>query len=49
MLKEYCEKFNLNYDEAIKYKNNHQELTDTEVISHFKPDLHINIFGEIIE
>jgi hypothetical protein len=49
MLKEYCEKFNLDYDEVMKYKNAHQELTDTEVILHFKPDLHINILGKIIE
>jgi hypothetical protein len=48
-LEKYCEQFNLNFDEAVQYKNAHPELTDEQIILHFRPDLHINIFGELYE
>jgi hypothetical protein len=49
MLKEYCEKFNLDYDEVMKYKNANPELNDYEVLFHFKTNIHVNILGKIIE
>lgn len=33
---------------ARKYRKKHPELTDNEVIIHYRPDLRLNIFGNII-
>lgn len=46
--KEMCEKANINYNSACSYKSKHKELTNSEVIVHFRPDLRINIFGNVI-
>ncbi len=47
-VKEICEKANLNYKSVCSYKNKHKELRYEQVIAHFRPDLRINIFGNVI-
>lgn len=44
-----CKRFNINYQSAIAYRNNHKDLNNTQIIQHFRPDLVINIFGELVE
>lgn len=34
---------------AYGYKYIHPELTDNQIIVYYRPDLRLNIFGEIIE
>ena len=46
--KEMCEKTNINYNSACSYKSKHKELTNSQVIVHFRPELRINIFGDVI-
>ena len=43
-----CKKANVNYNTARVYKNSHPELTDEQVIIYYRPDLYINIFGELV-
>lgn len=47
--KQKCLRNNINYEVARMYKHKHTELTDEQVIVQFRPDLSINIFGEIVE
>ena len=47
--KQKCIDYNVNYQTAIKYRKIHPELSDEQVIIQYRPDLRINIFGEIIE
>ena len=44
-----CEKYKVNYNAARTYRRNHPELSDEQVIIAYRPDLRLNIFGEIIE
>lgn len=48
-LKSMCEKYNVDYQNAISCLLENPELTDEQVIIHYRPDLSINIFGDIIE
>ena len=43
-----CSKTEINYYTAYAYKRKHPELSDEEVIIHYRPDLLVNIFGKII-
>ena len=43
-----CNRFEINYIKAHRYKSKHPELTEEQVILHFRSDLCINIFGEIV-
>ena len=43
-----CKKANINYHTAFEYRRNHPELTDEQVIVYYRPDLYINIFGELV-
>ena len=47
-LRELCEKYNVNLNSAYSYRQYHPGVTDTQVIIHFRPDLHINLLGEIV-
>lgn len=40
--------YNCNHNTVSSYKASHKDLTDEEIIIHFRPDLYINIFGEIV-
>ena len=44
-----CRKFKVNYDNALYYRKSHPELTDEQVILHYRPDLVVNIAGELME
>jgi hypothetical protein len=44
-----CNKFEIDYSNAENYRWKHPELSDEQVIIHYRPDLIINIFGEIVE
>lgn len=46
--KNFCNKYNINMDQVFKFRREHPELTDEQVIIHFRPDCYINIFGELI-
>lgn len=48
-LRQKCIKFGVDYEKIRKYRYNHPELTDEQVIIHYRPELRLNIFGEIIE
>lgn len=43
-----CVKYDVNYYNAMYHKRTHTELTDEQVIMYFRPDLYINIFGELV-
>lgn len=45
---EKCRKVGIIYDTACSYKRCHPELTDNEIIVHYRRDLRLNIFGNII-
>lgn len=49
-LMKLCKKFDLydDYHRVRNYKLKNTELSNEQVIVHFRPDLYINIFGEII-
>lgn len=47
-LRQKCIKFNVDYEKARKYKYRHPELSDEQIIIYYRPDLRLNIFGEII-
>lgn len=44
-----CKKHNVDITKARNYRYYHKNLTDEEIILHFRSELCINIFGEIIE
>lgn len=44
-----CIENSINYEAAVSYRHKHQELTDEQIIIRFKPELSINVFGEIIK
>ena len=44
-----CEKYNVDLQKALRCLLENPELTDEQVIIHYRPDLSINIFGDIIE
>lgn len=48
-LKSMCEKYNVDLQKALRCLLENPELTDEQVIIHYRPDLSINIFGDIIE
>lgn len=48
-LLEYSERFRLNIRKMYKFKAKHKELTNEQIVLYFKPDLHINLFGELVE
>ena len=43
-----CIDYNVNYNTAKTFRKNHPELSDEQVIIAYRPDLRLNIFGEII-
>lgn len=47
--KRLCEQYNVSYEAAIRYRRNHKELTDNQIIVRYRPDLRLNIFGGIID
>ena len=47
-LKKLCEKFHVNYNAARSYQNRYRELSNEYVIIHYRPDVYINIFGELV-
>lgn len=48
-LKSMCEKYNVDYQNALSCLLENPELTDKQIITQYRPDLSINIFGDIIE
>ena len=46
--KHKCDKAGVNHLTALKYKSIHHELTEEQVIIHYRPDCYINIFGELV-
>lgn len=48
-LKSMCEKYNVDLQKAIRCLLENPELTDEQIITQYRPDLSINIFGDIIE
>jgi hypothetical protein len=44
-----CRKFNVPITNAKQHRIRHPELSDEQIIQYYRPDLVINIFGEIIE
>lgn len=44
-----CKKFNIVYTSFNSYYFHHKDLTKAECILHFRPDLHINLFNDIVE
>ena len=47
-LKDLCDKFGVDYETALSYQLEYPELTREQVIIFLRPDLGINILGEII-
>jgi len=43
-----CKKLNINYKKAYSFKQRHPELTDEQVILYYRPDIKMNIFGELV-
>lgn len=43
-----CLDSNIDYKNACTYKSSHTELSDSQVIIAYKPDLRLNILGEVI-
>lgn len=43
-----CDKLGVNYKKAYNYKRRHPELTDEQVIIHYRPDYWINWLGELV-
>jgi hypothetical protein len=48
MLEDLCEKYNVDYDDALWCKYQHPEFSDEEIILYYRPELEVNILGEII-
>lgn len=46
--KSLCDKYEVAYNKAKTFRNHHPELSDEQVILAYRPDLRLNIFGEII-
>lgn len=46
--KSLCDKYEVTYNTARTFRNHHPELSDEQVILAYRPDLRLNIFGEII-
>jgi hypothetical protein len=44
-----CIRFNIQPEVARTYKSRHTEMSDEQIILHYRPDLIINIFGELVE
>lgn len=44
-----CERFNIDLVRAYGYRSCHPELTDEQIIVHYRPDCYINILGEIVD
>jgi len=44
-----CRKYGIDNKKACTYRCDHRPITDVEVILHYRPDLRVNIFGEIVE
>lgn len=47
--KSLCDKYEVAYNKAKTFRNHHPELSDEQVILAYRPDLRLNIFGEIID
>ena len=43
-----CVKLGINYGSAYEFRKNHPELTEYQVLAHYRNDIYINILGEII-
>ena len=43
-----CKKYNVNYSSAHSFGERHPELTNEQIIIHFRPNLYINMMGEIV-
>ena len=48
-LGELCSKFNVNFSKALAFKKIHNDMSDEQIVVHYRPDCYINIFGEIID
>ena len=46
-LKDLCDKFGVDYETALSYQLEYPELTREQVIIFLRPDLGINILGEL--
>lgn len=44
-----CKKYEVNYQSAVTYKKHNKSLTNEQIIQHYKPELKLNMLGEIIE
>ena len=44
-----CKKYEVNYQSAIAYRKHNSSLSNEQIIIHYRPDLRLNIFGEIIQ
>lgn len=47
-LKQLCVQAGISYTKAQNLKNINPELTDEQIIIHYRPDCYINILGELI-
>ena len=43
-----CDKVGVDYKKAYSYKRRHPELTDNQVITCYRPECYINIFGALV-
>ena len=43
-----CMMYNLDINEAVTYKLHNMDLTDNQIIMHYRPDLAKNILGELV-
>lgn len=46
--KDKCNNADIDYVKSKAYRCLHPELTDEQIIVHYKPDLYINMFGELV-
>lgn len=43
-----CMMYNIDINEAVTYKLHNMDLTDNQIIMHYRPDLAKNILGELV-
>lgn len=48
LFSEQCRRLNININAAFQYRKAHPELTDEQIIMHYRPDCYINWLGELV-
>ena len=44
-----CKRYEVNYQSAITYRKHNSSLSNEQIILHYRPDLRLNVLGEIIQ